>query len=105
MIIYRKWGSTDVLWKNANWTWGENQIVAEIVTFIGTGIDASKLYEEEYGPSWMKEESKKKRLIHLICKVKGESYDETKEVKNVKITIDDIRLVVKTVSGIELEIK
>ena len=61
--------------------------------------------EETFMPFWMKDNVKKKRLIRLICKIKKEEFDETKEVKDIKISIDDIKLTVKVVSGIELRIK
>lgn len=101
------WSKTPILWKSANWLWSECQLVGEIIQEFQGGVDASKLYEETYEPSWMKDDKeKKKRLIRLICKVKNEKYDETKEFDpNIKIKIEDVKLVVKTVSGIDLNIK
>lgn len=71
------------------------------------GVDATQLI-----PSWLREEetfnplnvAKRKRFIRLLCKVKGEpEYDESKEVKeNIKITIEDVQLVVKKVAGVDL---
>jgi hypothetical protein len=106
MSICYKWGSKNILWKNINWTWSECRIAEELAEQFRGGIDASKLYEEEYGPPWMKDPEKKKQLIRLICKVKNEKYDETKEVnKNIKITVDNIKLVIKEVLGIEISVK
>lgn len=53
--------------------------------------------------SWMKPE-KKKKLIKLILKVKGETLTEskTKPIKQYKIKAEDVRLVIKEVSGVEL---
>jgi hypothetical protein len=50
---------------------------------------------------------KRKRFIRLLCKVKGESeYDEKKPVnENIVVSVDDIKLVVKTVAGIDLNVK
>jgi NACalpha-BTF3-like transcription factor len=47
---------------------------------------------------------KKKRLIQLICKIKGEKFDETKEVKNIQIKVEDVSLVMKEILGIDLNI-
>ena len=108
MMICNKWGNTDIKWKNSNWTWAECRLVEEIIQeFEHVGIDASKMMQEEetFMPFWMKDNVKKKRLIRLICKIKKEEFDETKEVKDIKISIDDIKLTVKVVSGIELRIK
>jgi hypothetical protein len=81
-------------------------LVEEILNQFGGGVDASKIYEETLQPSWMKDVEKKKRLIRLICKVKNETYDESKENRtDIKIKIEDVKLVVKTISGIDLDIK
>ena len=52
---------------------------------------------------WMKPK-KKKQLIKLILKVKGEILTEskTKPIKQYKIKAEDVRLVIKEVNGIEL---
>jgi len=107
------WGETDVLWKNANWKWSECTSSAAPPTDIlalRLGVDATTLIQP-----WMQEETwtayrtssldKRKRLIKLICKVKGQKYDEEKEIKDFKVTIGDIRMVVKAVSNIDLDLK
>jgi hypothetical protein len=101
------WSKTNIKWSSANWEWQECILVEEIIQEFQGGVDASKLYEETYEPSWMKDDKeKKKRLIRLICKVKDEKYDETKEINtDIKIKIEDVKLVVKTVAGIDLNIK
>lgn len=103
------WDKTNILWSGANWTWDECKLVEEIVNYYA-GVDASLLqvkpYEElEPEPLWMRGNEKKKKVIRLICKVKGEVFDESKEIKDIKVKVDDIKLVVKTISGIELNIK
>lgn len=102
------WGSADVKWKNANWEWKDCQLVQEIIAIVESGVDANELIqpwlrEEEQWDAYEKE--KRKRLIRLICKVKGQQYNEEKEVKKFKVTVEDIQLVVKTVSGIDLKLK
>ena len=47
-------------------------------------------------------DDKKKRLIKLICKVKGKTYRETKEIQDIKITAEDIKLLTEKVLGIEV---
>ena len=48
--------------------------------------------------------AKKKKLIKLILKVKGETLTESKQkpIKQYKIKAEDVKLVIKEVSGIEL---
>ena len=46
------------------------------------------------------DDEKKRKLIHLICRVKGEKvYDEKKEVGDMKIKLDDADLVINEVLG------
>mgnify|MGYP001559162300 CR=1 FL=1 len=92
-ICYR-WGFTNIWWNNANWTWSECQLVRDIVS--------GALPPDE----WQKNKEKKKQLIRLICKVKKEYFDESKMVRDdLKVSVNDVKLVVKTMTGIELDIK
>lgn len=93
----------------ANWKWSECQLVAEILTNLYPGVPG-----EEALPSWLQEEpynpydkQKRERFIRLLCKVKGyPEYDEKKKVRDdIKVTIDDVALVVKKVSGIDIRAK
>ena len=96
---------TNITWDNANFTWNSNsytwdevQLVEEIVETIQQG---GGVIEDDM--SWMKPK-KKKQLIKLILKIKGETLTEskTKPIKQYKIKAEDVRLVVKEVSGVEL---
>ena len=102
------WGTAGVKWKDANWEWKDCQLVQEIIAIAESGVNAEELIQP-----WLKEEEtwnpyqkdKRRRLIKLICKVKGQEYDEEKEVKKFKVTVEDIKLVVKTISGVDLKLK
>lgn len=98
-----RWGYKNIEWKNVNWLWSECKLAEEVAASYDNGVDASKIYEEE--KFWIKDLEKKKRLIRLICKVKNEKYDETKEVRDIKVKISDVKLVVKKVLDIELKVK
>jgi len=74
------------------------------------GVDASILapvwIEEPWNPyKNLEEKEKRKRLIKLICKVKGHQYNEGKELKDFEINVNDIKLVVKAVANIDLDLK
>lgn len=102
-VICYKWGGCNIQWNLANWTWSECQLVSDIISGFGPGAPPAF-------PDWLtessKDEEKKRRFIRLLCKVKNEpKFDETKEVKNIKIKIEDIKIVVKAVSGIDIDIK
>ena len=92
----------DVVWSSNDFTWGDAQFIQDIVDGIGTG---SRRAREARLQQLDKE--KKKRLIHLICRIKGEKvYDDTTEVGDVKINIDDVELVAENIIGkVKLEIK
>jgi hypothetical protein len=46
---------------------------------------------------------KKKKLIRLICKVKGIEYDESKEVRDLDVSVEDIKLVINKVLNINVK--
>ena len=105
-----KWQDADFKWNTAPpsenykpgfkpsrfpYTWDDVSLVEEIVEFGGGGD-----MDEMPWTQW--EDDKKKRLIKLICKVKGKTYKETKEVQDIKITAKDIKLLAEKVLGIEV---
>ena len=87
--------SVDVIWGDNNFTWGDVAFVLEIFDGIGSG--ARRAREKRLQDL---EKEKKKKLIHLICRVKGEKvYDEKKEVGDIQIKLEDADLVIKEVLG------
>jgi len=87
-------------------TWGDVSFIQEIVDGIGTGgrrIRQGKL------DKLLKDEQKRKRIIHLICRVKGEKvYDGKKEVgsTNLQVKVEDVDVMVNEVFGkIKVETK
>jgi hypothetical protein len=94
--------SQDIVWGSNPFTWNDVAFIQEIVDGIGTG---SRRARETRLNNLDKD--KKKRLIRLICRVKGEKvYDDVTEVSDVKINIDDVELVAEHIIGkVKLEIK
>ena len=90
------WNTANFTWNSNSFTWDEVQLVQEILQKGGGG-------NIEDDMPWMKPE-KKAKLIKLILKVKGETLTEskTKPIKQYKIKANDVRLVVKEISGVEL---
>tara|TARA_R110002167_G_scaffold78202_2_gene216590 strand:+ start:185 stop:493 length:309 start_codon:yes stop_codon:yes gene_type:complete len=88
------WGQSNFSWGNSSFTWGD--VVLVKAALGGGGIMADDM-------PWTKwEDDKKEKLIKLICKVKGKTYKQTKQVKDIKITTKDIRLLAERVLGIEV---
>ena len=80
---------------NNGYTWGDVSFVIEIADGIGTG---SRRARESRLNQF--EQEKKKRLIRLICRVKGEKvYDEEKEMGDTYIKLEDAELVINEVLG------
>ena len=93
-----------VTWGNNPFTWGDVNFIQEIMDGIGTG---SRRAREARLRELLKDKDKKKRLIHLICRIKGEKvYDDVTEVGKVEVKVDDVELVAEHIIGkVKLEIK
>ena len=82
-------------WGDNPYTWSDVSFVIEIADGLGTGgrrAREARLHKFD--------KDTKKRLIHLICRVKGEKvYDEEKEVGDIQIKLEDADLVIKEVLG------
>ena len=91
-----------IVWGSNPYTWGDAQFIQEIVDGIGTGSRRARESRLQ-----KLDKDKKKRLIRLICRVKGEKvYDDVTEVGDIKINIDDVELVAESIIGkVKLEIK
>ena len=91
----------NITWNNANFTWNANSFTWDDVQLVQEILGGGGIIEDDM--PWMKPE-KRKKLIKLILKVKGETLTESKQkqIKQYKIKAKDIRLVVKEVSGVEL---
>ena len=96
--------TTSTIWGNNSFTWGDVTLAAEIAEVIdGVGYTRRK----ERLDNLFKDEDKKKRFIHLVCRIKGEKvYDDKVEVKDIDVKVEDAELVVETiVKKVKLEIK
>jgi len=116
MICYR-WGSADVIWKDSNWIWSmcaSGPPVPVIDVLVNKpGVDATTLIQpwliEPWNPYRAGEEKakqdKKKRLISMIFKIMGEEYKESKEIKSLKMGINEVKMTIKPSKDIDLKIK
>ena len=91
-------------WSNNPFTWVDVSLAVEIAEVID-GVGYTK--RKERLDKLFKDEDKKKRFIHLICRIKGEKvYDDKVEVNDVDVKVEDAELVVETiVKKVKLEIK
>ena len=93
-----------IVWGSNSFTWGDVAFLQSIVDGIGTG---SRRARQDRLNKILEDEKKKKRVIHLICRIKGEKvYDGVTEASNIEVKVEDVELVAKSVIGdIKLEIK
>jgi hypothetical protein len=79
----------------SSYTWGDVGFVIEIADGLGTGNRRAREARLQ-----QLDKDKKKRLVRLICRVKGEKvYDEEKEVGDTYIKLEDAELVINEVLG------
>ena len=85
----------DIIWGNNIYTWDDVTLLVEIAEVVAGGV------QTEFDDWVYQQPQKAKKLIRLICKIKGEKvYDEKKLVEDgIKIHINDARLVVEKVLG------
>lgn len=98
------WGTTAVPWMSADWQWGRCYSVIPISPLQSLGVDANTLIQP-WNPYRTSSLDKQKRLIKLVCKVNGQDYSEEKEAKDFPITVGDIRVTVKPLINIDLNLK
>ena len=97
--------ATKIKWEKANFKWNENphiwNLVLEIVEAGGGTVEGALKAVEDLDPE------KKKRFIKLVCKVKGiETYSGQKTIQDdIKVSVEDIELVIKEVLGIDLTVE
>ena len=94
--------NVSLVWKTTDVTWGDAQFIQEIMDGIGTG---SRRAREARLQKFDKDT--KKKLIHLICRVKGEKvYDDYTEVGKIEVKVEDVEIVTENIIGkVKLEIK
>jgi len=96
--------NVSLVWKTTDVTWGDAQFIQEIMDGIGTG---SRRARQDRLNKILDDEDKKKKLIHLICRVKGEKvYDDYTEVGKIEVKVEDVEMVTENIIGkVKLEIK
>lgn len=105
-------------WDLAAWNWdecsGSIPPVPPVVTssFVQPpGVDATTLVQpwliEPWNPYTANDahDKKRKRLIKLICKVNGKTYEEEKEVGTMNVSVDDVKMVIKKAINIDIKLE
>ena len=83
-----------VNWSDNPYLWSEVQVVIELAGLLSGGMNTVVGVN-----NWLNQDVKKKKtLITLICKIEGKDYKESKEIKKVKVTSKQIKLVIEEVT-------
>mgnify|MGYP003147266957 CR=1 FL=1 len=85
-----KWNTAPNLSSYPRYTWNDVELI------IAAGGDLINEPWQQWG------DEKKKKLIKLICKVKGVTYKNSKYVNDYKIKVSDVKLATKKILGIEV---
>ena len=82
-----KWNEADIKWNDNSHLWN---LVQEIIAEVEAG-----------GKNWKKrdkDKEKRKKVIRLLMWYKGiEVYDEKKEIENIELHINDIKLMAEEI--------
>ena len=83
-------------WDKTKLTWGDISLAWELTVITGAGNFDEEIYKYDA--------EKKRKLVKLILKVYGNTITESKqkEIKQYKIKVKDIKIVVKEVLGVEM---
>jgi len=98
--------TTSVQWNDNPFTWGDVALAVEVADVLKKAGSSYKRRKENL-ENLLNDTDKKKKLIHLICRIKGEKvYDDVTEIGNVEVKVEDAELVVETiVKKVKLEMK
>lgn len=82
------------VWGQANYTWSEAQLIAEIQNIGGRAGGTKRKLKAELNKQ---SEEKKERIVKLVAKIQGVEYKQEKPRKNkkIKITVEDVEVLVK----------
>ena len=109
------WNKANFAWDNGSpfsnqsstpFTWDDVALIKQVVEALERiGPYADLDLQDDALQDFVKDDPEKKnRLIKLICKVQGKVYKETKEIKEGKINIEDVKLLIKEALGINVTI-
>ena len=93
------WDSTDTNWNVTDFNWNEICGAVAVVLPKGGG------YSEQFRRLRKQPKKDQKTFIKLLCKIKGEEYEETKYFRpNINVTASDFKLVESLLEKPEMSI-
>ena len=95
------WKEGDIVWNITDFTWSEICLLVEIAlpTIQGGG------YSGQFKRLRNKDKNTQKKFIKLLCKIKGEEYEETKYFQpNINVKASDFKLIERLLEKPEISI-
>lgn len=108
-----QWETANFTWNTAptdrnknRYTWDDVALVQQILPRPDDGevVIRGRGPDDDYVHPLFQDEKKKKRLIKLIYKTQGKVLKEEKEIKEIKVTVKDVKILAKEVLGINVKI-
>ena len=99
-----KWTDANTTWSEIQSIWGLVEEVVDVVVRAGSSPTARKKRLEVFLAD---EPEKKKKLIHLICRIEGvKVYDDKKEVQDdVEVTLEKIEMLAEQVLSKKIKVE
>ena len=93
------WDSTDTNWNLTDFNWNEICVAAAVVLPKGGG------YSEQFRRLRNQPKKDQKTFIKLLCKIKGEEYEETKWFRpDIHVKAGDFKLIERLLEKPEISI-
>ena len=92
------WKEGDIAWTNTDFTWSEICLLVEVI-IQGGG------YSGQFKRLRNKDKNAQQTFIKLLCKIKGEEYEETKYFRpDVRVKAGDFKIIEKFLKKPEISI-
>jgi len=92
------WKEGDIAWDNTDFTWSEICLLIEVITQGGG-------YSEQFKRLRDKDKNTQKTFIKLLCRIKGEEYEETKYFRpDVRVKAGDFKIIERFLEKPEISI-
>tara|TARA_R100001015_G_C4604708_1_gene159722 strand:+ start:546 stop:869 length:324 start_codon:yes stop_codon:yes gene_type:complete len=95
------WEEGDIRWDKTDFTWSEICLLVEVVipAIQGGG------YSEQFKRLRDKDKKTQQKFIKLLCKIKGEEYEETKYFRpDIRVRAGDFKIIEKFLEKPEISI-
>jgi len=95
------WEEGDIRWDQTDFTWSEICLLVEVVipAIQGGG------YSEQFKRLRDKDKKTQQKFIKLLCKIKGEEYEETKYFRpDIRVRAGDFKIIEKFLEKPEISI-